>query len=79
MKLNELCRNCVVVTDELATTLYSYNVAVVQVKNNITYLDEKYWNYSKTTSKHRGLFLNETLKETRLKIEKKEYVLTNLN
>lgn len=42
-------------------------------------LDQKYWDYSKTTGKYRNQFLNETKKETEAKIKAGEYVLTNLN
>ena len=42
-------------------------------------LDQKYWNYSKTTSKYRNKFLGETTKETQAKIDSGEYILTNLN
>lgn len=44
-----------------------------------TELDQRYWNYSKTTSKYRALFLGESTKETQAKIDSGEYVLTNLN
>lgn len=42
-------------------------------------VDEKYWNYSKTTSKYRSEFLGETTKETEAKIKNGEYKLINLN
>lgn len=42
-------------------------------------LDERYYNYSKTTSRYRNQFLGETTKETQDKINSGEYVLTNLN
>ncbi len=42
-------------------------------------LDQKYWNYSKTTSKYRNQFLGETTKETQAKINSGEYTLTDLN
>ena len=42
-------------------------------------LDEKYWNYSKTTSRYRNQFLGETTKETQAKIDSGEYVLSDLN
>lgn len=42
-------------------------------------LDERYWDYSVTTSKYRNLFLRETKKETEQKIKDGVYVLTNLN
>ena len=58
----------------------SYNSIIVKrVKNGKTYLDERYWNYSKTTGKYRNLFLGETKKETEKKIASGEYVLVNLN
>jgi len=43
------------------------------------YLDEKYWNYSRTTSKYRTLFLGYDTKEVKAKIKSGEYVLTDLN
>jgi len=42
-------------------------------------LDEKYWNYSVTTSKYRNQFLNESTKETQAKIDSGEYKLVDLN
>lgn len=42
-------------------------------------LDEKYWNYSKTTSKYRNQFLGETKDETEKKIKSGEYILIDLN
>jgi len=42
-------------------------------------LDEKYWNYSATTSKYRNKFLGENTKETQEKINSGEYVLADLN
>lgn len=42
-------------------------------------LDSYYWDYSRTTSKYRNEFLRETTKETKEKIDSKEYILTNLN
>lgn len=41
-------------------------------------LDERYWNYSRTTSKYRNLILGEDTKATRAKIAKGEYLLINL-
>ena len=51
---------------------------VKQTRKN-TYLDSRCWNYSKTTSKYRNIFLGETTKETQSKIDRGEYKLTNLN
>ena len=43
------------------------------------YLDEKYWNYSRTTSKYRNMFLNETTKETEKFIDSGLYKLVKMN
>ena len=42
-------------------------------------LDEYYWDYSNTTTRYRNEFLGENTKETRAKIKRGEYVLTDLN
>ena len=47
--------------------------------NGKTQLDEKYWDYSVTTGRYRNQFLGETRKETQVKIDSGEYVLTDLN
>jgi len=58
----------------------SYNSVIVHKANDGTItLDERYWDYSKTTSKYRNLFLRETKKETEAKIKSGEYKLANLN
>jgi S-adenosylmethionine:tRNA-ribosyltransferase-isomerase (queuine synthetase) len=44
-----------------------------------TFLDEKYWKHSSTTSKYRSIFLNETTKKTEKKIKSGQYKLINLN
>jgi len=45
----------------------------------IVKLDEKYWDYSKTTGKYRNLYLGENKKTTQKKIDSGEYELVNLN
>lgn len=57
----------------------SYKSIIVKQENGITYLDETYWNYSKTTSKYRSIFLGENTKETQKKIDSGEYILTDLS
>lgn len=58
----------------------SYSSIIVKIDNKgQIFLDEKYWNYSKTTSKYRSIFLDETTKETQAKIDAGIYTLTNLN
>ena len=59
---------------------YESVIAHVDWQNpNKVELDEKFWNYSKTTSKYRNQFLGETTKETQAKINNGKYILTNLN
>jgi hypothetical protein len=65
------------------TMFQSYKSVIVKTcfedgKRKI-YLDEKYWNYSKTTSKYRNDFLGETTKETEAKIKSGVYTLADLN
>lgn len=42
-------------------------------------LDNHYWNYSRTTSKYRSIFLGENTDETKRKIKEGIYKLENLN
>ena len=67
------------ITNGDARVFQSYNSTIVKVERGITYLDEKYWNYSVTTSRYRNQFLGLTTKETEQKIKSGELILTNLN
>lgn len=64
-------------------TFQSYNsiIAVVTTwpDEERVELDERFWNYSKTTGKYRNMFLGETKTETQKKIDQGIYKLTNLN
>jgi hypothetical protein len=57
---------------------YDSIIAKREAGGQIT-LDPVYWQYSKTTSKYRSLFLGETTKETQAKIDNGTYKLANLN
>ena len=58
----------------------SYSSTIVFIdNNNKVFLDEYYWDYSRTTGKYRNNFLNEYIDETRSKIKNGEYKLKNLN
>jgi hypothetical protein len=53
--------------------MFSYNRPIAYKKEETIYLDEVYWNHSKTTARHRNKFLNmttykikEALKERRM-------------
>lgn len=53
--------------------LYSYGTLIAGKVNGQVYLNERYWNYSNTTGKHRNEFLGEGIAETRKKIKSGEY------
>jgi hypothetical protein len=57
----------------------SYDSIIAKVYKGKVYLDERYWDYSKTTSKYRNLFLGEDKKQTQAKINSGEYILIDLN
>lgn len=58
----------------------SYNSLIAFIDNNgMVTLDQYYWNYSKTTSKYRSMFLGENTKETEKKIKDGSYKLAELN
>jgi len=75
--------NQFIVYDGLKTYFQSYSSIIVKIERlegkEITTLDPVYWNYSRTTSKHRSTFLNESTKETEKKIKEGVYILANLN
>lgn len=57
---------------------YDSIICKIDSKGHV-YLDEKYWDYSRTTGKYRNMFLDEGINETREKIKNGKYTLTNLN
>jgi hypothetical protein len=74
--------NQFIITDGNVEYFQSYKTIIVKVEcshgiNQIT-LDPK-WDCSKTTSKYRALFLDETTKETERKIKDGTYKVKNLN
>jgi len=72
--------NCFHIYTSKGTYLQSYKSIIAFMPNKgKVQLDARFWEYSKTTGKHRNDFLNEGIKETRAKIKSKEYILTDLN
>ena len=57
----------------------SYNSIICVKANGETYLDQNRWNYSRTTSRYRNIFLNETTVETVKKIGLGTYAMADLN
>jgi hypothetical protein len=74
-----LAKNQFIIFDGNEAIFQSYNSVIAKKSNNKIYIDKNYWNYSRTTSKYRAIFLKETTKETAKKIESGTYILTNLN
>jgi hypothetical protein len=71
--------NQFLIIDGNKTYFQSYRSIIVKIENGQIMLDPVYWNYSRTTSKHRSTFLNESTKETEKKIKEGVYILANLN
>ena len=55
--------------------------SIIAFKDNKgqVFLDDYYWDYSRTTGKYRNIFLGEGIVETRKKIKSGEYKLKELN
>jgi len=76
---NKVANQFIIYCDD-KTVFQSYNsVIAIKYGNGKTELDERFWDYSKTTGKYRNQFLCENKKETEMKIASGEYILTNLN
>jgi hypothetical protein len=71
--------NQIVIRNETLRIFQSYDSIIVKVEGGQVYLDETYWNYSKTTSKYRNRFLGDSTKEIKSKIKSGEYILTDLS
>ncbi|MFW5895751.1 MAG: hypothetical protein ACOCT9_03295 [archaeon] len=72
--------NYTVIKQGTKEVLFSYETPIVSIdrKTGETVLNKDFWNYSRTTSKHRCQFLGETKKETEKKIKQGEYKLDTL-
>lgn len=70
--------NCELVVVNGYSILYSYGSPVV-LRYGKVYLDERYWDYSKSTGKHRNRYLDENIETTRRKIENGTYELVDID
>ena len=57
---------------------YKTIIALIDNKGQV-FLDKYKWNYSRTTSKYRNIFLNDETKSVKEKIMSGEYKFKNLN
>jgi uncharacterized protein affecting Mg2+/Co2+ transport len=79
MNIKQISDNCIIYSDDEKEILFSYEKAIVRKIGESIALDSRYWNFSKTTGKHRGIFLGEGIAETRRKIDAGIYSLVDLN
>lgn len=79
-KTGKPVQNQFVINDDNGNTFFqSYNRIIVKKNFDGIFLDVETWNYSRTTSKYRSLFLGENTATTREKIKDGLYKLINLN
>jgi len=73
--------NQFIITDNYGTETFQSYKSKIAIKwySGTVQLDKYYWDYSRTTSRYRNIFLGETKKETEQKIISGEYKLVNLN
>jgi len=76
---NKVANQFEIYTDE-GKYFQSYR-SIIAFKDNKgqVFLDDYYWNYSRTTGKYRNIFLGENKKATEEKIKSGEYKLKELN
>ena len=76
---NKIANQFEILTDT-ARFFQSYNsiIAKVDYDNNIT-LDSHYWDYSRTTSRYRNIFLNMSTNDIKKDIKLGKIRLDNLN
>ena len=76
---NKVANQFEIYTDE-GKYFQSYRSIIAFINNKgQVFLDDYYWDYSRTTGKYRNIFLNEGIVETRKKIKSGEYKLKELN
>ena len=72
--------NQFIIDDNNESYFQSYKSMIAKIdKFGKVFLDSYYWNYSRTTSKYRNMFLNMTTKEIEKGIKSNEIELVNLN
>jgi len=77
---NGAVKNQFIVRTNDGVFFQSYDSLIVgKMKDGKILIDQKYWDYSKTTGKYRNQFLNETKKETEKKLADGIYLFADLN
>lgn len=77
---NKIANQFIIHTEE-AKYFQSYDsiIAMYDYNKRKWFLDEKYWDYSRTTSKYRNLVIGIDTKTTKQRIADGTYELVNLN
>jgi hypothetical protein len=77
---NEVPNQFIITNENGDQVFQSYKTTIaLKTREGRVYLDENYWNYSRTTIRYRNIFLNASTKEIKEKIKSGEYELVNLN
>ena len=70
----------IIYRDDGSVLFISHGATIVKMTKDCKYiLDEKMWDYRRTTGKYRNLFLGESKADTLKKIKTGEYTLADLN
>ncbi len=78
--VRQISPSCIIIYADDGVYLQSYNkIIACKCEDGRIFIDEIYWDYSKTTGKCRNNFLNETKKETEKKLRNGIYQLKDLN
>ena len=73
-------KNQFYIFDDHCTMFQSYNSIIVKkYSDGSVELDDRFWDFSKTTGKYRNIFLGERKEETERKIKQGIYKLVDLN
>jgi len=79
MKIENLAPNQIIVRNSENVFFNSYGTNIVKIEDDKTFLDEKFYKYSKTTTKYRNQFLGLSTKEVEKNIKNGSFQLINLN
>ena len=71
--------NQFIIHDNKRTLFHSYKSIICEVIEDDITLDIVYWDYSRTTSRYLGAFLNVPSKDIKKRVSSGEYKLRDLN
>ena len=77
--INNRPNQFIIYNDDGSEYFQSYKSIIAKKQNGNIYLDSYYWDYSKTTSKYRNMFLGLDSQMIKKLIKDGNIILTNLN